>query len=157
MQSSSSTSSLLSSHQPQSSSKNWESTFGKLSSSYGFSGSVPSLPQKTSRSTKPTKSPRSTSPLRSSSCTSTSQSTSHKDYERTFGLLSSNYGFGFSGSTTYPCPPSKPQINVPKSKTPSVSPGSQSPGMQSQKDYEMSLGDLMVSNGFGGQYIPTRV
>jgi len=86
---STSTSSLLSVFQRKSSPKNWESAFGQLSSSYGFGGTVPSLPPKSS---KPSKSlPKSTT-----SPVPPPRPQPAKDYEAAFGQLSSSYGFGGS-------------------------------------------------------------
>ncbi|KAF8970641.1 hypothetical protein BDZ97DRAFT_1790245 [Flammula alnicola] len=87
-----STSSLMPSSPHKSSTKNWESAFGELSSSYGFSGGIPSLPQKVSKSTKSkTKVPKSSIP---SSQPQSSVTRQPKDYESAFGSLSATYGFG---------------------------------------------------------------
>ncbi|CAA7262006.1 unnamed protein product [Cyclocybe aegerita] len=91
--SSSSTVSLLPSSSYPSSSKNWESSFGTLASSFGFVGGVPSLPQKKSSSTKSSKvskSPNATAHAQPK----VSSLPSPKNYEAAFASLSSAYGSG---------------------------------------------------------------
>jgi len=147
MQSSSSTSLLLSSSQHQSSSKNWESSFGKLSSSYGFSGMVPSLPKKSSKSPKPSTSPLTLSVPSSQSSGGQPQ----KDYQTSFGQLSSTYGFG-GGVPSLPSTVSKsPKSSVSYSRPTVVQPSQ-------DKDYETSFGRLSSTYGFGGPVptLPTR-
>ncbi|KDR73950.1 hypothetical protein GALMADRAFT_250666 [Galerina marginata CBS 339.88] len=157
MQSSSSTSLLNSSSSHMPTPKNWESSFGKLSSSYGFSGSVPSLPKKSSKSPKPSSgnsqssssSRSSMSPVPSTS-TSTRSSVvpSTKDYESSFGHLSSSYGFG-SGVPSLP-----PRVQ----KQPKHSSSSQPTVVRptTGKDYESSFGQLSEMYGFGGPSVPRR-
>ncbi|KDR73953.1 hypothetical protein GALMADRAFT_157779 [Galerina marginata CBS 339.88] len=158
--SSSSTSLLTSSSSP----KNWESGFGKLSSSFGFSGSVPSLPKKSSKSPKPsststTMSSQSSSSTSSRSSMSSVPSTSTsarssvlpppKDYEASFGHLSSSYGFGGS----VPSLPPKSQKQPKRSVSPSSSPQPTVVRPSTGKDFETSFAQLSSSYGFGGSSV----
>jgi len=146
MQSSSSTSLLNPSSSHMSTPRNWESSFGKLSSLYGFSGNVPSVPKKSSKY--PKSSPQSSqSSMSSVPSTSTRSPVVHspKDYESSFGQLSSSYGFG-GGVPSLPPKVSK----QPKQPKPSVS--SSQPTVvrpSTGKDYESSFGQLSSVYGFG--------
>ncbi|KAH9479854.1 hypothetical protein JR316_0008449 [Psilocybe cubensis] len=138
MKSSSSTSLLASSqHQPaRSSSKNWEASFGNLSSSYGFSGGAPSLPHK-SQSSMPTN-PAQMSPSYPSASHSSqpTSSTAGKDYQNAFGRLSSSYGFGGSYAPSF------------SKKTPTST--HKEPKTRAEpQGYEAAFGKLVSSYGFG--------
>ncbi|KAF4611224.1 hypothetical protein D9613_006602 [Agrocybe pediades] len=143
---SSSTASLLPS------SKHWESSFGQLSSSYGFAGAVPSLPPKSTKSPKVT----STSvPRTQSSTPSYNQSSvvrpASKDYESAFGQLTSSYGFG-GGVPCLPATTSKQSKSSSKHSL-TQAPASFQSGLQarpSEKNYEAAFGNLASSFGFGG-------
>ncbi|KDR78237.1 hypothetical protein GALMADRAFT_138356 [Galerina marginata CBS 339.88] len=139
MESSSSTSSLTSSSFHVSTSR--KISFGKLSSLYGFSGSIPYLPKKSSQS--PKSSPKSKQPSKSllSSSTHSSVVQSPKDYETSFAHLSSTYGFGGSVPSLPPSVPEQPKPFV----------SSQAKVVQSSnvKDYEKSFGQLSSVYGFG--------
>ncbi|RDB17515.1 hypothetical protein Hypma_001200 [Hypsizygus marmoreus] len=78
-----STSSLL---PKKSSSKDYESAFATLSSSFGFSGGAPALPRKAKTHSTPSASS-------TSFTTPRSPPTQQKNYEAAFGSLSSAYGF----------------------------------------------------------------
>lgn len=73
------------------STKDYESAFAALSSSFGFGGGAPSLPQKVTQP-KATKSKK-------TQVSSSSASPSSKDYEATFAKLAVSYGGGWSGVT----------------------------------------------------------
>ncbi|KAF8876774.1 hypothetical protein CPB84DRAFT_1852846 [Gymnopilus junonius] len=138
----SSSTSLLLPSSTKHTSKDWESSFGQLASSYGFGGSMPSVPPRSSKS-KSTKS-SSTSYSSMSSVPSSPVTQSPKDYEKSFGQLSSMYGFGGG----VPSLPSK----VPKQSKPVLT--SSQPTVvrpSGGKDYESSFGQLSSMYGFGGQ------
>ncbi|KAH9479846.1 hypothetical protein JR316_0008441 [Psilocybe cubensis] len=145
MQSSSSTSLLASSQHKstRSSSSNWESSFGNLSSSYGFSGNAPSLPNK-SQSSKPASpaqmSPSYPSVFHSSQPTS---STAGKDYQSAFGQLSSSYGFGGSYAPSFSKKTLTSTHKEPKTRA-------------EPQGYEAAFGKLMSSYGFGGNSLSRK-
>lgn len=141
---SSSTASLLSSSN-KSSSKNWESSFAQLSSSYGFNGAVPSLPTKSSKSTKTTTSISTANPQSFTASPSVVRPT--KDYESAFGQLSSNYGFGGGVPSLPPTKPKKSSKQSPPSPSPRHAAIHSGP---SPKDYGAAFGSLSSSYGFGG-------
>ncbi|KDR73952.1 hypothetical protein GALMADRAFT_250668 [Galerina marginata CBS 339.88] len=158
MQSSSSTSLLNSSSSHMPTPKNWESAFGKLSSSYGFSGSVPSLPKKSSKSPKPSSTSTSSQSLSSTSSRSSMSSVPStstrssvlpppKDYESSFGHLSSSYGFG----GTVPSLPPKTQKQPKRSVSPSQQPTVVRPS--TGKDFGTPFAQLSSSYGFGGSSV----
>ncbi|KAF8994892.1 hypothetical protein BDQ17DRAFT_1285442 [Cyathus striatus] len=80
-----SSTSLVSTHQL-TTNKNYQAAFGALSSSYGFGGGVPTLPQR-----KPTNTQ--TAPQSSQSSSSNAMTSSTKDYSAAFGSLAESYGF----------------------------------------------------------------
>ncbi|PPQ95407.1 hypothetical protein CVT26_008253 [Gymnopilus dilepis] len=143
---SSSTSLLLpSSHK--STPKDWETSFGQLSSSYGFSGSVPSVPPKSKKSKSP--SPSSVpSPFMQSVSSHPSVSPSTKDYEKSFGQLSSMYGFGGGVPSLPPKVPKQVKQSVPPSSSTVFPP-------LSGKDYQTTFGQLSSTHGFGTSVSPT--
>ncbi|KAF9446847.1 hypothetical protein P691DRAFT_803342 [Macrolepiota fuliginosa MF-IS2] len=99
---SSSTASLLST--TQSSSKNFEQAFGKLSSSFGFGSAIVSVPvvssssqgrsEKSQRQKSKTQSKDTSRAEAQQAMTAYWQSQSHKNFEAAYGNLTGTYGFG---------------------------------------------------------------
>jgi len=134
----------------QSSSKNWESSFGKLSSSFGFGGSAPSLPS--SKNSK-TKVPKQQQPAYQAQVLSPAPG--QKNYEAAFGNLSSSYGFGGGPVPAPSVPRSEKKTKAPKPSPTYIVhlPQSQSqsaPQPHPTKNYEESFAQLQSSYGFGG-------
>lgn len=103
----SSTVSLLSNSRTPSSSKNFQQAFGKLSSSFGFGGSVVSAPilstpsqdqqKQKSQQRKPAVAPAAKEDSRTTAQQTQAAywaSQSHKDFEAAYGKLAGTYGFG---------------------------------------------------------------
>jgi len=122
------------------SSNNWEVSFGKLSSSFGFGAtSVPSLPVK--KSSKSSSKVHKMAPSHNQS--SPSHSSPQKNWEATFGNLSSSYGFGGMA----PSVPKK--VSKHGSKVPESPPRLLSENTRPPQDYEKASGNLSSSYGFG--------
>jgi len=125
------------------SSNNWEVSFGKLSSSFGFGAtSVPSLPVK--KSSKSSCKVLKIAPSHNQS--SPSHSSPQKNWEAAFGDLSSSYGSG-GMAPSVPKRVSKQRKHgskVPESPSRSLSQNTRSP-----QDYEKASGNLSSSYGFG--------